>query len=70
MNEDNARDLYRKYIAARKQVGESTDVSYDKLMDSLRKQAPKVLQQHNASGVEFDVVVKDDKVLLKAKPKR
>lgn len=71
MSESQARELYKSYVQARKLVGESTDkLSYGKLMNSLNKQAPKIMQQHKAKGVEFNVVVKDDKVILKAKPKR
>lgn len=70
MTEAKTRDLYQRYVQARKKVGEKGSVSYDKLVQSLNKQAPKIMQQHKAKGVEFDVVVKDDKVVLKAKPKR
>jgi hypothetical protein len=71
MSEGQARDLYDRYVQARKLVGERTDnLTYDKLMGTLNKQAPKIMKQHNARGVEFNVVVKDDKVVLKAKPKR
>jgi hypothetical protein len=52
-------------------VGERTDnLSYDKLVSTLSKQAPAIMKQHNARGVEFNVVVKGDKVVLKAKPKK
>ncbi len=71
MTERQTRDLYNRYVQARKLVGERTDnLSYDKLMSTLNKQAPKIMQQHRATGVEFNVVVKGDKVVLKAKPKR
>jgi len=71
MTERQSRDLYKRYVQARKLVGERTDnLSYDKLMSTLNKQAPKIMQQHRARGVEFNVVVKGDKVVLKAKPKR
>ncbi len=71
MTERQSRDLYNRYVQARKLVGERTDnLSYDKLMSTLNKQAPKIMQQHRAKGVEFNVVVKGDKVVLKAKPKR
>lgn len=71
MTERQSRDLYKRYVQARQLVGERTDnLSYDKLMSTLNKQAPKIMQQHRAKGVEFNVVVKGDKVVLKAKPKR
>jgi len=71
MSEQQARDLHTKYIQARKLVGDKADdVTYDKLMATLHKQAPKIMADHKASGVEFTVVIKDDKVILKAKPKK
>lgn len=70
MSEADTRTLYAKYIKAREVVGEKTDpMSYDKLLRTLSSQAPKILEQHKASGVEFNVVIKDNKVVLKAKPK-
>jgi outer membrane biosynthesis protein TonB len=70
MSEADTRSLYARYIKAREVVGEKTDpMSYDKLLRTLSSQAPKILEQHKASGVEFNVVIKDNKVVLKAKPK-
>ena len=70
MSEADTRTLYAKYIKAREVVGEKTDpMSYDKLLRTLSSQAPKILEQHKAKGVEFNVVIKDNKVVLKAKPK-
>jgi hypothetical protein len=71
MSEQQARELHAKYVQARKLVGEKADdVTYEKLMATLHKQAPKIMADHKASGVEFNVVIKDDKVILKAKPKK
>ncbi|MBE7449695.1 MAG: hypothetical protein HS111_12585 [Kofleriaceae bacterium] len=70
MSEADTRALYARYIKARQVVGEKTDpMSYDKLVRTLSSQAPKILEQHKAAGVEFNVVIKDNKVVLKAKPK-
>lgn len=70
MSEADTRTLYAKYIKAREVVGEKSDpMSYDKLQRTLSSQAVKILEQHKASGVEFNVVIKDNKVVLKAKPK-
>lgn len=71
MSEPEARELYARYKKARELVGERTDnLSYDKLMRSLNKQAPKILADKAASKVHFDVVVKGDKVVLKAKTEK
>lgn len=69
MSEAEGKALYQRYKKARELVGESTTgLSYNKLMNSLNKQAPQILKQHKAKGVSFDVVVKGDRVVLKAKP--
>lgn len=71
MDEKQRRALYKRYIKARKLVGERIDnVSYDKLMRTIDKQSGRIMKQHKkAKRVDFNVVIKDDKVILKAKPK-
>lgn len=62
--------LYDQYVKARSSVGEQSDArTYDRLMRTIEQQAPKIMQEHQAKGVEFQVVVKDNQVVLKAKPK-
>ena len=71
MSVSESQALYKRYKKARELVGENTaNLSYDKLMRSLNKQAPKILKDHKAQGVSFNVVVKGDRVVLKAKPKK
>lgn len=71
MSEPDAQALFKRYKKARELIGGDTSgLSYDKLMNSLNKQAPQILKQHNARGVSFDVVVKGDRVVLKAKPEK
>ena len=70
MTEAETRALYAKYVKAREVVGDRSEgFSYDKLVRTLQNQAPKILEQHKASRVEFNVVIRDNKVVLKAKPK-
>lgn len=70
MSEADTRALYARYVKAREVVGDRTDpMSYDKLLKTLSSQAPRIIEQHKAKGVEFNVVIKDNKVVLKAKPK-
>jgi hypothetical protein len=70
MSEDDTRALYNKFLKARSLVGEKNDdMTYDKLLRTLRQQGSKIMEQYKAKGVEFGVVIKDNKVILKAKPK-
>jgi hypothetical protein len=70
MDEAKMRDLYTRYMQARKAVGASGDFKYEQLVATVTKQGPKILEQHQAREVEFGVVIKDGKVILKATPKR
>lgn len=71
MTEHQTRDLFDKYVKAKKLCGESTDkITYAKLLRTINKQAPIIMKQHGAKSVDFNVVIKDDKVVLKAKPRK
>ena len=69
MNDKQCRELYARYVKARQMVGDKADdVTYEKLVNSLSKQASAIMAEHKARGVEFQVVVRGDRVVLKAKP--
>jgi len=70
MDDAQTRALYQRYLKARQLCGESNDgVTYDRLLRTLRSQSSKIMTDTRAKGVEFGVVIKDNKVVLKAKPK-
>ena len=70
MTEAETRALYDSYVSARQRVGTRGEVTYDKLMRTLHEQAPRIMQQYKARGVQYSVEVKEDRVVLKAQPKR
>jgi hypothetical protein len=70
MNDADVNALYATYVKAKKAVGEEAGPgSYGKLLQTINAQAPKIMEQYKAKGVEFSVVVKDNQVVIKAKPK-
>jgi hypothetical protein len=70
MSDAETRALYAKYVKARTLVGDRTEpMSYERMVKTLSAQAPKIMSEHHTGGVEFNVVVRDNKVILKAKPK-
>jgi hypothetical protein len=69
MNEGELRALHQKYVDARRTTGEAT-VSYEMLVNSLARQAPKLLEQPGVRGVRFDVAVQNGKAVLKAIPQK
>jgi len=71
MDEAKTRELYRRYIETKHLLGQATDgIKYEHVVATLQKQAPKILADHKAKEVEFQVVVKDGKVILKANPRK
>ena len=70
MTDAEVRSLYNNYVKAREMVGEKSDANtYAKLMKTIAQQGPKIMEQYKSKGVEFGVVVKDNQVILKVKPK-
>ena len=60
------RQIYAKYIEAKRAANESTaGVTYEKLAQSLRAQAVKLRASHAGKSVDYEVVVKDGKTILK-----
>jgi hypothetical protein len=71
MTEADVNALHAKYVQAKQMVGEKVDAatSREKLLRTINQTAPKVMEQYKAAGVDFTVVVKDNQVVIKAKPK-
>ena len=69
ISDDNLRRLYDTYLVARKRCGEPTDgISYDSVAARIRAQVPQLMQKHKAKNIEFKVVIKGGKAVLKAIP--
>jgi hypothetical protein len=70
LSEDKLKSVYDAYVTAKRQNKEDTSkMSYDSIAATLRKQVPELMKQHGAKSVEFKVVIKDGKAVLKAVPK-
>ncbi|AKI99553.1 Hypothetical protein AA314_01180 [Archangium gephyra] len=70
LSDDKLKSVYDAYVTAKRQNKEDTSkMSYDSIAATLRKQVPELMKQHNAKSVEFKVVIKDGKAVLKAVPK-
>jgi len=64
--EARVRALHEAYLAARKQTNASA-VSFEKLERSLRETESKLRTSHQGRAVDFEVVIKDGKAILKPK---
>ncbi len=70
MSDADVNALHAKYVKAKESIGEKVDAgSREKLLKTINQTAPKIMEQYKASGVDFSVVVKDNQVVIKAKPK-
>jgi hypothetical protein len=64
--EQRLRQIYAKYVETKRASNESTaGVTYERLAESLRAQAARLRATNPAQSVDYDVVVKDGKTLLK-----
>jgi len=71
ISQDKLKQLYSAFITARKRCKESTDgITMDAVAQSLKKQVPQLMKEHGAKSVEFKVVIKDGKAVLKDVPKQ
>jgi hypothetical protein len=63
------RKLYDTYLVARQRTGESTaGLTVESLAARLRTQVPELMARHKARNIEFKVVIKGGKAVLKAIP--
>ncbi len=70
LSEKKIKAIYDAYVMAKKRCNEDVSkLSVDNLASTLRKQVPELLKQHGAKSVEFKVVIKDGKAILRALPK-
>lgn len=63
------RRIFDEYVAARKTVDPNGEpVAYDRFVGQVKRNAAAFKTKHNCQDVRFEVVVKDDRVLLKPIP--
>ena len=69
MTEQRIKQLYDVYMQAKKRSGESSSLTIDQLKKQIEKQVPQIKAKHKCDNVDFKVVLKDGKAMLKAVPK-
>lgn len=63
------RKLYAVYMKAKERTGEKANLSYEGMVRQLNKQVPVLQKKHNCERIDFKVVLKDGKAVLKAVPR-
>jgi hypothetical protein len=70
ISNDHVDAIYNAYMVAKRRCKENTKgLTRDALATSLRKQIPAIQKQYKCKTVEFKVVIKGGKAVLKAVPK-
>lgn len=64
------RELYERFVAARRETGEPANVKFDSFEKLIAQQASRILSEKGAAAVDFRLETKDGKVSLKAKAVR
>lgn len=66
LSDARLRQIYSEYVEARRRGGESTaSLTYEKLAKTLRSTVPQIKAKHKVKVVDFQVVVRDGKTLIK-----
>ena len=69
-SEAEISSLYQRFVRAKELCGEDTSsVRIDSLRRSIEHQMPKIQQMYQGRDVEFQVVIRSGRAILKAKPK-
>ena len=69
-SEEEVQSLYRRFVRAKQLCGEDTSsVHIDSLKKSIEHQLPKIQKMYKGRDVEFQVVIRSGRAILKAKPK-
>jgi hypothetical protein len=70
LSDENVNAIYNAYVMAKRRCKENTKgLTREALAKSLRKQVPSIQKQYGCKKVEFKVVIKGGKAVLKAVPK-
>lgn len=70
LDDRQMKALYHAYVVAKKRCNEDTSkLTYDAVAKTVSKQIPELMTRYKAKAVDFKVVIKDGKAILKAVPK-
>jgi hypothetical protein len=65
LSEDRVRQIHAELVAAKRQLNQGENVSMDSLAKSLRDTEAKLRSQHQGRSIDFQIVVKDGKPVVK-----
>lgn len=66
LSDQRMREIYSQYVQTRRERNEpTTNITFEKLSESLRSQTEKLKQKHASKKIDYEIVVKDGKTLIK-----
>jgi hypothetical protein len=65
VSDDRVRELHARLVEAKRQTQDSAAVSMEGLAKSMKATEAKLREQHKNRKIDFDVVIKDGKAVLK-----
>ena len=66
LTEPRLQQLFERYVEARRSTNEPVaGLTYERMADKLRSEAAKLQATYKAKRVDYEVVVKDGKTILK-----
>lgn len=68
MEERRFRSVYDQLVDARRQTGQNTNISFDSVRESLKKQSRMIKSKFKCDDVQFRVEIQDGKPKMKAVP--
>ena len=71
LSDGQLRALYDAYMGARQRTNEAPNgLTLEALSSNLRRQVPELMSKHGAKAIDFKVVIKNGRALLKAVPRK
>jgi len=64
------KQVFDKYVSARRKCGQSDDLAFESIRDVLKKQVRTIKSRYRCKSVKFRVTVEDGKAKVKAVPLR
>jgi hypothetical protein len=64
------KDVYDRYLEARRIAGQHTDVDFDRVRSAIKRQVKTIQSRYKCSSVKFKVQVEDGVARIKAVPQR
>ncbi len=70
LSDERIEQLFRTYLKAKARVGESTSMTQETMAKQLRQKLPRLREKFQCKQVDFKIVLKNGKTMIKPVPKK